>query len=107
MPSFKSIAEKYKNLSLNGAFASNLDELVKKSFMWFHGHTHSSIDYFIDDTRVLCNPRGYCKKGYDYIKRENKKFDDNLIIDIFLLHLSSKNIIKITNGSYDHPIDGV
>jgi predicted NBD/HSP70 family sugar kinase len=26
---------------------------------WVHGHTHSTHDYMIGNTRVLCNPRGY------------------------------------------------
>ena len=27
--------------------------------MWFHGHTHDTYDYMIDQTRILCNPKGY------------------------------------------------
>ena len=27
--------------------------------LWVHGHTHSSFDYNIHGTRVVCNPRGY------------------------------------------------
>jgi predicted phosphohydrolase len=83
LPSYKSIHPKYSHLSdTNGAYASHLDDLVKLSYMWMHGHTHSSFDYKIGDTRVICNPRGYCKKGFDYIKKENKRFDDNFIIEI-------------------------
>ncbi len=29
---------------------------------WFHGHVHSSSDYRIAGTRILCNPRGYAGK---------------------------------------------
>lgn len=83
LPSYKSIHPKYSHLSdTNGAFASNLDDLVKLSYMWMHGHTHTSFDYKIGDTRVICNPRGYCKQGFDYTNKENKKFDDNFLIEI-------------------------
>ena len=27
--------------------------------VWIHGHLHNSSDYFINETRILCNPRGY------------------------------------------------
>jgi predicted phosphodiesterase len=61
LPSFRSVAERFKGSRLNAAFASHLDELVAASGakLWCHGHTHSSFDYLIGKTRVLCNPRGY------------------------------------------------
>jgi predicted phosphohydrolase len=74
LPSHKSINPKYKSFPASGAFASHLDYIVVKAYMWIHGHTHSNLDYMIDNTRVLCNPKGY--------KDENKDFNAYLIIEI-------------------------
>lgn len=78
-PSYKSISLQFKSSSLNPAYASSLDgdilELGIKGFapdVWVHGHTHSSSDYNIGNTRIICNPRGY--KGSD----ENPYFRDYL-----------------------------
>lgn len=78
LPSHKSIAPKHKNSILNGAFYSNLDNLVQKAHTWFHGHTHSSVDYTINNTRVICNPRGYIINGIP----ENTNFNPNFTIKI-------------------------
>jgi predicted phosphodiesterase len=43
---------------------------------WFHGHTHSQVDYRIAGTRILCNPRGYT--GY----KAAEEFDLNKTVDI-------------------------
>lgn len=60
-PTWNSIHERFRGQKLNGAFASDLSELIldTKPVLWFHGHTHDSFDYMVGDTRVLCNPRGY------------------------------------------------
>ena len=73
-PSFLSIHEKNKNdTNINGAFASDLSELIldTQPSLWFHGHMHNSFDYSIGDTRILCNPRGYVGKGM------NSEFNPN------------------------------
>ena len=48
---------------MSAAFASDLDRLMGKAALWIHGHTHDSFDYVLNGTRVVCNPRGYCKRG--------------------------------------------
>ena len=61
-PSYQSISPKYKTFSCNGAFCSDLDDLILNHpsiKYWSHGHVHSSFDYKIEECRVLCNPRGY------------------------------------------------
>lgn len=64
-PSFQSIPEKYKSSSLSPAYYSSLENFIldRKIDYWFHGHIHDSMDYFIDETRIICNPRGYV--GYE------------------------------------------
>ena len=62
-PSSLSTAEQYKHDTLmNGAFRSELDEFIMdrpQIKFWFHGHLHNNSNYWIGETRVVCNPRGY------------------------------------------------
>jgi Icc-related predicted phosphoesterase len=61
-PSDMSVADCYKGDTLmNGAYRSNLEDFVMDSNinLWCHGHTHHAFDYMLDNTRVVCNPRGY------------------------------------------------
>jgi Icc-related predicted phosphoesterase len=48
----------------NGGFASASDDLIvkHKPWLWIHGHTHDTIDTKIDETRIVCNPRGYLRE---------------------------------------------
>jgi Calcineurin-like phosphoesterase len=51
---------KYEGTRFNPCFASDLDHLVRAPVaLWVHGHTHESIDFLVNGTRVVCNPRGY------------------------------------------------
>ncbi len=60
LPHRLSIHPKYEGTRFNPCFASDLDHLVRAPVaLWVHGHTHESIDYVVNDTRVVCNPRGY------------------------------------------------
>jgi Icc-related predicted phosphoesterase len=60
-PSYQSIKPQYRHERTNGAFASSLDELIYEyqPLLWIHGHTHTTFDYSMDRTRVICNPYGY------------------------------------------------
>ena len=62
-PSQKSVKPQYENdIYINGAYRSNLEYIMKdypQIKLWCHGHTHSEFDYMINQTRVVCNPRGY------------------------------------------------
>lgn len=62
-PSWQSISPQFKGNELNCAFVNDMDyeiaALKKPPKFWIHGHVHSSFDYYIDQTRVICNPRGY------------------------------------------------
>ena len=61
----------------NPFFASNLDDLIINSGadLWVFGHTHSSHDYKIGDTRMVCNPRGYPNES-------KTRFDSGLIVKV-------------------------
>lgn len=79
LPSMKSVAEHYKKGLLSACFASNFDHLMGFSKLWIHGHTHDSFDYEVNGTRVICNPRGYCKEGES---PENRCFNPALLVKV-------------------------
>jgi Icc-related predicted phosphoesterase len=61
-PTWASIEAKYANNNLfNGGYASNLSEFIldHQPKLWIHGHMHDPVDYMVDQTRVVSNPRGY------------------------------------------------
>ena len=78
-PSFKSMDPIWETRLgvIKYIFASNMENTVGYSGAkyWLHGHIHSSKDYMIGDTRVICNPRGNAVW-------ENKNFDPNLILEV-------------------------
>lgn len=85
LPSAMSIAPQYFNSSLNPCFGSNLNKFIKRfqPNLWIHGHTHSNVDYWIDNTRVICNPYGYRNRvDRNNGKRENWDFIPDLVIDV-------------------------
>jgi hypothetical protein len=61
LPTWRSIPAAWEGHILNGAYASDLEHLMEQyePEAWIHGHVHSSCDFHIARTRVLCNPRGY------------------------------------------------
>lgn len=75
-PHWKSVAPQYQQDILTAAFASDLSEMIAahQPDIWVHGHVHSSFDYQLGQTRVLCNPRGY----WD----ENPAFNASLTVEI-------------------------
>lgn len=78
-PSRRSVASEYASDPVSGAFASDLDELVRLATLWIHGHTHTSFDYPIGQCRVVANPLGYMKRGG---QAENDDFDPNFIVEL-------------------------
>jgi Icc-related predicted phosphoesterase len=76
-PSILSVPEQYKNEQLSASFASEMETFIEKTEpdLWIHGHIHTSSDYHIGSTRVICNPRGYANEP-------NHNFDVNLVVEI-------------------------
>src|SRR6267154_1303029 len=54
-----SIHPRYAGNAVNGAFVSDLTDLVRQADVWLHGHVHDSFDYHVGRCRVVSNPRGY------------------------------------------------
>jgi Icc-related predicted phosphoesterase len=77
LPSFKSVAKEFSGSLLNCFFVCDIEKLIleRKPKLWIHGHTHTSCDYMLGATRVVCNPFGYVRL------EENSKFNPELIID--------------------------
>lgn len=70
-PSYKSMPQKYNKPELkieNALYYSNLDNLIESSEidLWVHGHSHFAMDYKINKTNVLANPRGYSEQETGY-----------------------------------------
>jgi Icc-related predicted phosphoesterase len=75
-----SLAPRYATEPASAGFVSNLESLILavRPALWIHGHTHTSFDYRVGQTRILCNPKGY-GPGRNHPRMENEAFDDQLI----------------------------
>lgn len=78
LPTYYSINEIYKGSPLNHFFLCDVEDIIKEKQpkYWFHGHTHCSCNYNINNCNIICNPFGYLRM------EENPKFNPNLILEI-------------------------
>lgn len=81
LPTWRSVSSRFEASVTNAAFVSDLEPLVQQADVWIHGHTHSSHDYRIGSSRLLCNPRGYPRRSANG-GFENPGFDPALIVEI-------------------------
>ncbi len=79
-PHRKSLAPQFADDLTSAGFISNLGPLLGRAALWIHGHTHTSFDYVVGSTRVVCNPRGYCAK--DGTNCENGAFSWDFVVDV-------------------------
>lgn len=80
-PHMNSIRADYRSNAISPAFGSNLlDKKISTSNidMWCHGHVHQFYDYVVNNTRVICNPRGYISENYI----EETYFNPMLIVEV-------------------------
>lgn len=77
----RSVASQYAADPISASFASNLDDMIERADVWVHGHTHSSFDYKVEKSRVVCNPLGYLMRNGS---AENKEFNPNFIVELQL-----------------------
>ena len=77
-PSRRSVPEDFGEDPVSAAYASDLDAFIEETQpqLWVHGHIHTSHDYMIGGTRVICNPRGYVPFAL------NPGFDPALVVEI-------------------------
>ncbi|HMA91485.1 MAG TPA: metallophosphoesterase [Polyangiaceae bacterium] len=81
LPHPRSIASRYAHSTINGYFLHDVSRIVEQgqAALWVHGHTHTSLDYQVGATRVVCNPFGYAR----LIPGEpNPEFNSNFDLDI-------------------------
>ena len=80
-PHINSIRADYRANQLSPAFGSNiLNTSIKTDNidLWCHGHVHQFYDYYVNNTRVICNPRGYITQEVI----EETYFRPELIVEI-------------------------
>ena len=78
-PCWKSIDfSRYGHGTINHLYATEFgNEIAYSHFtLWHHGHIHTTRDYLIYNTRVICNPRGY------FMDELNLKFNDTWLIEL-------------------------
>lgn len=83
-PSFESVTDEFKGNNLNGCYATDMvdDVFENGPDLWVCGHMHRRIDYMINKTRVLCNPRGYHTVQRGVMWDEDTCFDPMLTVEV-------------------------
>lgn len=80
IPTEQGILPRYRGSPLNHYFCRDLTPLIEeaKPPLWLFGHTHSTQDFTIGETRLVANPLGYPQEqgmlGLD--------FDSRLLIEV-------------------------
>lgn len=79
-PDLGSLDPRFSHDLVSGGFLSRRPDLVAQADLWIHGHTHTGFDYCIDESRVVCNPRGYVSRRTGEL--ENKRFDWCCLVEV-------------------------
>lgn len=83
-PCHLSIDDKFKGSDINGAYYTDLSDIIFKYSpdIWIHGHMHDSFEYNVYNTRIICNPKGYGLRLDDKNEiYQNKLFDPKLLLE--------------------------
>lgn len=87
-PHLMSLPDWDKSAYVKAAYASDMTELMDLSALWLHGHVHVSRDYWVGNTRIAANPRGYPRRKQDATTGDmyfqNCEFNSQTIIDLDL-----------------------
>lgn len=78
-PSELSVPDQFAGDPYNQFFVVPSMEVVireRQPKLWIHGHTHTSFDYKIGETRVVCNPAGYPQEG------QVERFKSDCVVEI-------------------------
>lgn len=61
LPSLLVVADRHRGSDLNAAFATELGDFIADSRIdaWIYGHSHTNVDAFIGNTKIVCNQMGY------------------------------------------------
>lgn len=82
LPSKQCVDEEYRG-SDNSYFVCDVEDIIleRKPKLVIFGHTHTSVDKMICDTRVVCNPYGYQKGSRHSIGDLNPQWNSRKIIE--------------------------
>lgn len=78
LPAVECISPRFRGDNLlNNYFSNDLGDYIAtlSNTTWMFGHTHDTMDFFINDTRMVCNPKGYPNEHYN-------NFDYTKVIDV-------------------------
>lgn len=75
VPSRKCMDPRFQGSMLNPYFICDMERFMGWEGLWLFGHTHSSWDVNVGDTRLVCNPRGYGDENQN-------GYNDSLILEI-------------------------
>lgn len=77
LPCYEVVAPQWKTSPINRFFVGGDSALVAASGAraWVFGHTHTHIDYVLDEVRMVANPHGYPHEP-------NVQFKDRLVIEV-------------------------
>lgn len=80
VPSFQLMADEFRGSMINGAFTSNLDNMIENLSIdyWIYGHSHRNIEGVIGGTTILSNQLGYVFANEHGNFKRNKFIDCNL-----------------------------
>jgi Icc-related predicted phosphoesterase len=61
LPNWRSVDPQFEGNEMNRFFLCDMSHIFieRKPRLWLHGHTHKSLNYLYEETRVVCNPFGY------------------------------------------------
>lgn len=61
LPCSSAVDQEWRGHPLNCYYYNDGDQVIedKRPKLWIHGHSHSSLDIMLGNTRILRNPRGY------------------------------------------------
>lgn len=78
-PHWNSVHERYQLDDATGAFVSDLSSLMGRAKLWLHGHMHHGINYTVNGTNVVANPRGYMRQDGWW---ENRDYEPAMLIEV-------------------------
>jgi predicted phosphodiesterase len=59
VPTYKALSPQFEKSALNPYFIQDMEHTMTGIDLWMFGHTHTSFDFMIDETRLVSNPYGY------------------------------------------------
>lgn len=74
-PHPRTVAAQFQGSPLNPYFTADMDRYMGWEGLWLFGHTHSSCDLMVGDTRVVANPKGYGMEN-------SSGFNPDLILEV-------------------------